>query len=260
MKACMGTILPSTWEPDPKVRQYNRLAARYAHRILQSFQIEFLHPAAVTLRKALIIVRKAGPHRGGTEFDDGSVEQLSKRLKKEANATVDSCDFAHLTYAEQIRRVRGSNLMIGVHGAGLTHVMYLPDKGGLLEITQWEPPFHSQWKGDVSVANIFMNLAAWTGHTYGSVQGTVEGKVMKFEEDHAVRKAKQLWTEVGISQIAMAEHGPTIAHVSVTPKGAAMREDERGQGLTQMMRQEGGRPSLKRMMKPLPTDSLQLHD
>lgn len=35
-------------------------------------------------------------------------------------------DFATLSFADQIRVARATDVLVGVHGAGLTHMMFMP--------------------------------------------------------------------------------------------------------------------------------------
>ncbi|PYI28959.1 hypothetical protein BP00DRAFT_438081 [Aspergillus indologenus CBS 114.80] len=76
--------------------------------------------------------------------------------------TVQSIDFATLPLAEQLAIVRTTDLLVGVHGAGLTHGMFLPAAGGA-GIVEILPPglFH---KG-------FRNVAGLLGLAYYSVHG-----------------------------------------------------------------------------------------
>ena len=43
-------------------------------------------------------------------------------------------DFVHLTYEEQVRAVASTDILIGMHGAALTHSLLLPPWGGVMEL------------------------------------------------------------------------------------------------------------------------------
>ncbi|OBT62436.1 hypothetical protein VE03_08619 [Pseudogymnoascus sp. 23342-1-I1] len=73
---------------------------------------------------------------------------------------VQSIDFAALSFAEQIEVVRGTDILVGVHGAGLTHAMFLPESAVVVEIL----PEGLEHKG-------FRNFAALLGHAYFSAHG-----------------------------------------------------------------------------------------
>ena len=68
-------------------------------------------------------------------------------------------DFNKLPFEEQVGRVAASDIMSGPHGAGLTHLLFLPDWACVFELFI-----------DGSEANIhFTNLATWRGLRYGSI-------------------------------------------------------------------------------------------
>lgn len=64
-------------------------------------------------------------------------------------------DFAQLSFTEQLAIDRSTDILVGVHGAGLTHGMFLPRDSVLVEIQ----PFGFKHKG-------FLNMAAMLGHAY----------------------------------------------------------------------------------------------
>lgn len=66
-----------------------------------------------------------------------------------------------LTLTEQIQNVRDCDVLVGVHGAGLTHAMWLRKHSVVAEIL----PEGFQYKG-------FRNLAGALGHGYFSAHGT----------------------------------------------------------------------------------------
>lgn len=70
-------------------------------------------------------------------------------------------DFASLTFAEQIATVRRTDILAGVHGAGLAHSMFLPPDSALAEIM----PVDFHHKG-------FRNLAKRLGHRYFTTHAT----------------------------------------------------------------------------------------
>ncbi|OBT76025.1 hypothetical protein VF21_03487 [Pseudogymnoascus sp. 05NY08] len=77
---------------------------------------------------------------------------------------VQSIDFATLSFAEQIKVVRDTDILVGVHGAGLTHAMFLPESAVVVEIL----PEGLEHKG-------FRNFAALLGHAYFSAHGLKGG-------------------------------------------------------------------------------------
>ncbi|TPX17991.1 uncharacterized protein E0L32_011938 [Thyridium curvatum] len=74
------------------------------------------------------------------------------------NVDVRAVDLAALPLAEQLRIVQETDVLLGVHGAGLTHAMFMREGAGAVAEIQPAGLFH---KG-------FRNLAAMTGHRYFS--------------------------------------------------------------------------------------------
>ncbi|KAH8832043.1 DUF563 domain-containing protein, partial [Flagelloscypha sp. PMI_526] len=70
---------------------------------------------------------------------------------------IQSIDFAAIPFSEQLRIVHHTDILVGVHGAGLTHAMFLPESSSVVEIF---PP-HVGYK-------VFRNLAKLRGHHYAS--------------------------------------------------------------------------------------------
>ncbi|MCJ1333001.1 hypothetical protein MMC10_009695 [Thelotrema lepadinum] len=82
------------------------------------------------------------------------IEELKKTYP---NIQVQMVNFAAIPVAEQLKVVRNADILIGVHGAGLTHSLFLPPDSAVVEIQ----PAEFKGKG-------FRNLAHLLGHHYFS--------------------------------------------------------------------------------------------
>ncbi|KAJ6439151.1 hypothetical protein O9K51_08561 [Purpureocillium lavendulum] len=84
-------------------------------------------------------------------------EDIHMQALREAipHMKLNAVDFAAVPFAEQLRIVRGTDLLLGVHGAGLTHLMFLQPGSAVIEII----PEGFQHKG-------FRNLAQMLGLGY----------------------------------------------------------------------------------------------
>ena len=105
---------------------------------------------------------------------------------------VRSVDLAELSFRDQLAAVRSSNIIIGVHGAGLMNIMFAAEEAILLEI-------HPSYRLD----RHFRHAARMTGKIYmplrsqqrETCQGTSDNVVVPIEEfrktvDAAVRIAR----------------------------------------------------------------------
>jgi hypothetical protein len=64
-----------------------------------------------------------------------NLADIAERLAR--THPVDVIDLALLPPAEQVRRVVGAQALVGQHGAGLAHLVLLPDGAGVVEFHSW---------------------------------------------------------------------------------------------------------------------------
>ncbi|KFY29431.1 hypothetical protein V493_02371 [Pseudogymnoascus sp. VKM F-4281 (FW-2241)] len=83
-------------------------------------------------------------------------------------------DLTTLSFSEQVKVMRGTDILVGVHGAGLTHAMFLPSPAVVIEIL----PEGQEHNG-------FRNFAELSGHEYFSAHGLKAraGRVGKAEAE-----------------------------------------------------------------------------
>ncbi|XP_037077683.1 EGF domain-specific O-linked N-acetylglucosamine transferase-like [Pollicipes pollicipes] len=68
-------------------------------------------------------------------------EQLLTALRGQHGVQLIKAAFTHATpFLEQVRLVAGSDVLVGMHGAGLTHMLMLPDWGAVFELYNCEDP------------------------------------------------------------------------------------------------------------------------
>lgn len=158
MRACSGSILPATWSSRSPCSHGNPIALQVSKMIKQSFW-----------------------QRYGSEFSRGSTDQApdvamivrtNNRVLMNMNdvifavkalpgkPVVKDVDLGTLSIKEQVHLISGLRVLVGAHGSGLTSVLLLPRGAALVEITAY------WWSRPRAPANIFMNMAAWTGHPY----------------------------------------------------------------------------------------------
>ena len=102
----------------------------------------------------------------------GKEDYVEELRKTYPDVKVQMVNFAAIPLAEQLKVIRGTDILVGVHGAGLTHAMFLPPDSALVEIL----PAEFQHKG-------FRNLAQMLGHRYFSSHAISNGTKGDWQQD-----------------------------------------------------------------------------
>lgn len=126
----------------------------FSKRVLEHYQIPVDRPRKTQLTLTLIDRRSTRQLRNQSTYVAGLRERFP-------DIKIHLIDFAAISFLDQIRLVRSTDLLVGVHGAGLTHEMFLPRGSTIVEIL---PPT-LDYKG-------FANMAKLLGHQYFSRHGT----------------------------------------------------------------------------------------
>jgi hypothetical protein len=74
---------------------------------------------------------------GSTRRSISNLDQLTDRLSMHHNASL--IDFEDVLPAQQLRIISQTNVLIGQHGAGLTHLLFLPKNSLLVELNTVDP-------------------------------------------------------------------------------------------------------------------------
>jgi protein O-GlcNAc transferase len=103
---------------------------------------------------------------------------------------VQSVDFASLPFAEQLAVARGTDILVGVHGAGLTHGMFMRPGSTIVEII----PQGLEFKG-------FRNMAKLFNHHYFSSHALkIEGGTGNWQQDDIILEQDRF---VGLLEVAV---------------------------------------------------------
>lgn len=95
----------------------------------------------------------------------GNEEELFRRFTSRHPAVnAERVDFAQLSFADQVATAAKADIMVGMHGSGLAHCMWMQEEGIVVEIT--EP------QGNLKT---FRNLCKWSGKTYFAMPFTSQG-------------------------------------------------------------------------------------
>jgi hypothetical protein len=103
---------------------------------------------------------------------------------------VRAIDFAQHPLDEQIRIAHDTDLLIGAHGAALTHMLWTPAHAGVIEFVAIDGP---RWR-------MFPNMASWTGRPYAAIDAPERifemGTELTVDVEPFVRTARDLAAEV----------------------------------------------------------------
>ncbi len=120
--------------------------------------------------------------RKGTRRLQNTTEYINKLRLRYPDVKIQVIDFAAMPFQEQLEIARRTDLLVGVHGAGLTHAIFQQSGSALVEII----PHDLKFKG-------FRNIAAIRGHRYFSShakennnetsRGDWQGEDVSIEED-----------------------------------------------------------------------------
>ena len=67
-------------------------------------------------------------------------EELHNAMKSVPNVTVTMIDFSTLSFTEQLKVVVNTDILVSIHGAGLTHILFLQEGSAVLELYHCENP------------------------------------------------------------------------------------------------------------------------
>ena len=126
-------------------------------------------------------------------------EELHQALLKDPvlathNLEIKFLDFGKLgTIQEQMKIVRNTDILIGAHGAGLTHSLFLPEESVLVEL--FFIGFHSSF---------FRNMAKWRGIHYLAYQNEKQENVVD-RESHWTKIDPNDFVQMVRSAVLIAE-------------------------------------------------------
>lgn len=127
-----GIVFPKVAGPTGIMRcRGSSLWRGYIRHVLASFgQLNVPPPDIPTV---LLSVRRRTPTKNvGRVF--ANEQHLIDVLRSGNGMRFEVVDLGALSFDEQLRKIRASNVLVGAHGAGLMHVLFLADEAVLLEI------------------------------------------------------------------------------------------------------------------------------
>lgn len=130
------------------------LIRTFARRVLDHYGIEDHQPRRESPQIVLTYIDRSKTRvlLNHTEFFDAV-------QAKYPHVTVQSIDFANISFAEQLETVQHTDILVGVHGAGMAHEMFLTPGSALVEIL---PP-GVNFKGYRNIADL-VGLSYYSAH------------------------------------------------------------------------------------------------
>ena len=141
------------WKDDLRAQQCTDapLLNMFSRRVLEFYGI---HDPAVREHDAPIVVTFV--NRQGTRRLNNERYLFAELQRRNPRASVQMIDFASLPFSEQVRIARGTDVLVGIHGAGLTHSMFMRQGAGAVVEVQPSELDH----------NGFRNVAGMRGLGY----------------------------------------------------------------------------------------------
>ena len=153
-----GLIDPSVALPDPLRCHSMSLFHEYRKFVLQSFNL-FEMPAP-NIPTITLITRKRTENKNHGRIL-ANQDDVVKLLRSGTMIDVNVVDMNTISFYEQLKIVRNTNIIVGVHGAGLMHIMFSAEEAILIEI-------HPSYRQD----RHFRHASRMTGKIYMPVRST----------------------------------------------------------------------------------------
>jgi hypothetical protein len=147
-----GLIFPKVARPDPLKCYSTSFFQAYRKYILNSFDLYDVTPPSIPT--ITLSLRHRTPHKNVGRIL-ANEEEVTNVLREGNMMNLNVVDFAKISYGEQLRIIRNTNVLIGVHGAGLMNIMYAAEEAVLVEI-------HPSYRQD----RHFRHAARMTGKAY----------------------------------------------------------------------------------------------
>jgi hypothetical protein len=175
----------------PRLRcPLERLADEFSNHVLQSHGIQDVNRIA---GKIVIIDRK--PYVAHPRSKPGELHRIISNLEELKNSlvalkrvtSVNVVLLETMAFGEQLSAIREAHILIGNHGAGLSHVLFMDRKSHLVEFTNQGQGldffvYMSQWKGVEYTSIPLMDSSRLESSDIERVAGTV-AKILAEDRD-----------------------------------------------------------------------------
>lgn len=184
-------VWQNDWEPN--VCEHSDILRAFARRVLTHLDIrDSTEPATGDPKIIVTFIDR----RGTRKLVD--IERHMVALENRyQHAEIRRVDLAGMPFQQQVQLVRDSDVLAGVHGAGLTHGLWMKERSAMVEIL----PEGFLHKG-------FRNLAGALGHDYFSAHGVQpEPNSGSWQEDDVVLDEEKLFELMDVAIKSMYNKG-----------------------------------------------------
>lgn len=133
---------------------HSALLRTFSHRVMDHYEIPVQQPRQGDITVTFI-------DRVETRVLLNHTEYLEDVKSSFPNITIQEVDFARISFKEQLNILQQTDILVGVHGAGLTHTMFLPPRSTVVEILPARVDYRA-----------YENLASLSDHSYFSVRSS----------------------------------------------------------------------------------------
>jgi hypothetical protein len=124
---------------------------------------------------------RASTRRANAPVSDGQARHSESEVAVDVD--VDVADFTGVPYEQQLRRVRAAHIIIGMHGAGLVHVLHSPDAdacGGPTALIELLPAHRAYIQG-VKHFSAYMDRRYWRYENHDPARETDRGTIVDLD-------------------------------------------------------------------------------
>jgi glycoprotein 2-beta-D-xylosyltransferase len=131
------------------------MAASFSNFVLEQYdllrQTEVIRGNIVLIdRQPFVSHPRSDPKNLDRQVTKSELNDLKKKLNSIPDVTVNLVRLETMTFAEQLKLIRQTHVLIGMHGAALSHLMFMDEKSHIIEFQEGYQDFFeymSKWKG-----------------------------------------------------------------------------------------------------------------
>ncbi|KAF6804492.1 DUF563 domain-containing protein [Colletotrichum sojae] len=135
----------------------------FTRRVMQKFGVEFKTGRRQTKTLNITFIDRRGTRK---LMDQDVLLEAARKEFPLPDFNIQSIDFAAISFPEQLQVAQETDILVGVHGAGLTHTMFLRENGAAVVEIQPSSMSHKGFKNVAKMMGLgyFSTHAEMVGH------------------------------------------------------------------------------------------------